>query len=144
MQIKEVQSREEVSETYKVLLQIYDNLNQETYVDDILNMMQRGYRMAAVFENPEIEDGRCIGVVGIYITKRLNYGKVTEIEDFMIDRAKRNIGVGKMLLRWVEWQTAVFECDNIIGTLETKRLPSQKIFSREKFTVDGFFFRKSS
>jgi len=144
MQIKEVQSREEVSETYKVLLQIYDNLNQETYVDDILNMMQRGYRMAAVFENPEIEDGRCIGVVGIYITKRLNYGKVTEIEDFMIDRAKRNIGVGKMLLRWVEWQTAVFECDNIVGTLETKRLPSQKIFSREKFTVDGFFFRKSS
>ena len=144
MQIKEVQSREEVSETYKVLLQIYDNLNQETYVDDILNMMQRGYRMAAVFENPEIEDGRCIGVVGINIAKRLNYGKVTEIEDFMIDRAKRNIGVGKMLLRWVEWQTAVFECDNIIGTLETKRLPSQKIFSREKFTVDGFFFRKSS
>lgn len=144
MQIKEVQSREEVSETYKVLLQIYDNLNQETYVDDILNMMQRGYRMAAVFENPEIEDGRCIGVVGIQIAKRLNYGKVTEIEDFMIDRAKRNIGVGKMLLRWVEWQTAVFECDNIIGTLETKRLPSQKIFSREKFTVDGFFFRKSS
>jgi len=144
MQIKEVRSREEVSETYKVLLQIYDNLNQETYVDDILNMMQRGYRMAAVFENSEIEDGRCIGVVGIHITKRLNYGKVTEIKDFMIDRAKRNIGVGKILLRWVEWQAAVFECDNIIGTLETKRLPSQKIFSREKFTIDGFFFRKSS
>ena len=70
MQIKEVQSREEVSETYKVLLQIYDNLNQETYVDDILNMMQRGYKMAGIFEDETI-GGACIGVVGIKIAKKL-------------------------------------------------------------------------
>jgi len=138
MQIKEIQTREEILKTFDVLAQIYDNLNYETYVEDILNMMQRGYRMAAVFE----DDGQCIGTIGIRIIRKLHYGKAVEIEDFMIDRKKRGIGVGKMLLRWVEWQAATFGCKNIIGNLETKRLESQKIFSREKFILDGFLFRK--
>lgn len=142
MQIKELQSREEILESLNVLAQIYEDLNRETYVEDILNMMQRGYKMAGVFQDPGNENGRCVGVVGIRIIRKLHYGKAVEIEDFMIDRAKRGIGVGKMLMRWVDWQAAIFGCKNIIGNLETKRLESQKIFSREKFILDGFFFRK--
>lgn len=144
MQIKEIQSREEIFQTYSVLTQIYDNLNEETYVDDVLNMMQRGYKMAAVFESRGDDVGKCIGVVGIRIIRKLRYGKAVEIEDFMIDRQKRNIGVGKMLIRWVEWQAAIFKCQNLIGVLETKRLESQRIYSREKFNIDGFFFQKSN
>lgn len=137
MQIKEVQTREEISKTQSILGQIYENLNKETYIDDILNMMQRGYRLAAV-----LEKSNCIGVIGVRVTRKLRYGKILEIEDFMIDRKKRGIGVGKMLIRWAEWQATVFGCKNIIGNLETKRLESQKIYSREKFILDGLFFRK--
>lgn len=142
MQIKEVQSREEISSTYDVLSQIYDGLTQDTYIDDILNMMQRGYKMAAVFEDENVDNGQCIGVIGIRITRKLHPGKVAEIEDFMICRNRRNVGVGKMLIRWVEWQAAIFKCDHIIGSLETKREPSQKIYAREKFLIDGISFKK--
>ena len=106
-------------------------------------MMQRGYKMAGVFEEDESGLSHCTGVVGIRIIRKLHYGKAVEIEDFMIDREKRGIGAGKMLMRWVEWEAANFGCHNIIGNLETKRLESQKIFSREKFTLDGFMFKKS-
>lgn len=144
MQIKEILARGEIFETSYVLKQIYENLDQETYVEDILNMIQRGYRMAAVFEeNNNIENGRCIGVVGVRIIRKLQHGKAIEIEDFMIDRKNRGIGVGKMLIRWVEWQALNFNCKNIIGNLKTKRLESQKIFAREGFILDGFFFCKS-
>ena len=142
MQIKEVQTREEIAETYGVLKQIYEELDSNTYIDDVLNMMQRGYKMAAVFEDHGANNGKCIGVVGIRSIRKLHYNKAIEIEDFMIDRQKRGIGVGKMLIRWVEWQSAVFGCKHIIGNLETKRLESQKIFAREGFTLDGHFFRK--
>ncbi|NBV06135.1 MAG: GNAT family N-acetyltransferase [Proteobacteria bacterium] len=143
MQIKEIQSREEISATFKVLVQIYEDLEEKTYTEDILNMMQRGYKMAGVFEDSKSGNLDFIGVVGVRIVRKLHHGKIIEIEDFMIDRKKRGIGVGKMLMRWVEWQATNFGCDNIIGTLETKRLESQKIFSREKFALDGFFFKKS-
>ena len=142
MQLKELQTREEIFQSFAVLTQIYSDLNQETYVEDILNMMQRGYKMAAVFEDPEVDNGCCIGIVGVRVIRKLHYGKAIEIEDFMIDRQKRGIGVGKMLIRWVEWQAATFGCKNIIGNLETKRLESQRIFAREKFLLDGFFFKK--
>lgn len=137
MQIKEIQTPEEIAATFAVMSQIYDELNRENYIGDITKMMQNGYKMAGVFEE-EI----CIGVVGIRLVQKLRHGQTTEIEDFMIDRQKRGIGVGKMLMRWVEWQAANSNCNNIIGTLETKRQESQKIFSREKFILDGFFFRK--
>ncbi len=143
MQIKELQTREEILASFDVLVQIYEDLNRETYIEDILNMMQRGYKMAGVFQDEGVENGRCVGVVGVRVIRKLHYGKAIEIEDFMIDRQKRGIGVGKMLMRWVEWQAAVFGCKNIVGNLETKRLESQRIFSREKFVLDGFFFRKA-
>ncbi len=139
MQIKEIQTREEIATTYEVLRQIYENLNETTYVDDVLNQMQRGYKMAAVFE----DHGPCIGIIGIRIIRKLQYGKAIEVEDFMIDRARRGLGVGKMLIRWIEWQATTFGCKTIIGSLETKRQESQKIFSREKFLLDGLFFKKT-
>lgn len=144
MQIKEVQSHEEISSTYEVLKQIYHNLNPETYVDNILHMMKKGYMMAAVFEDGNSDKGKCIGVVGIRITKKLQHGMVVEIEDFMICLDRRNIGVGKMLIRWVEWQAANFECNTIIGNLETKRESSQRIYAREKFIIDGLSFKKTA
>ena len=138
MQIKEIQTREEIQTTLNVMLQIYDELNHKTYADNILEMMENGYKMASV-----VEDEICIGVVGIRVVQKLHYGLATEIEDFMIDRQKRGLGVGKILMRWVEWQAANSGCKNIIGNLETKRQASQKIYSREKFVLDGFFFRKN-
>lgn len=142
MQLKELQTRDDIKESFAILSQIYFELDEITYVDEILNMMQRGYRMAGVFEDKEVDNGRCIGVIGVRIVRKLHFGKAVEIEDFMIDRKKRGIGVGKMLIKWAQWQATNFSCDNIIGNLETKRLESQKIFSREGFNLDGFFFRK--
>lgn len=143
MQIKEIQTREEINQTLNVLLQIYDELNKDNYAETIFEMMEDGYKMAAVFEDQMIENGRCIGVVGVKVVHKLQHGKILEIQDFMIDRQKRGIGVGKMLLRWAEWQAMTFKCKNIIGNLDTKRQESQKIYAREKFILDGFFFRKN-
>ena len=115
MQIKEIHTREEIIESYNVLTQIYEKLDPATFVEDILNMMQRGYKMAAVFDDDNVEKkGHCVGVIGVRIIRKLNYGKSLEIEDFMIDRKKRGIGVGKMLIRWAEWQSAIFDCKHII------------------------------
>lgn len=137
MQIKEIQTPDEIASTQGVLKQIYENLKEENFVETIQKMMSQGYRMAGVFENKT-----CIGVIGIRIIHKLQFGKILEIEDFMIDRNKRGIGVGKILIRWVDWQAMHFNCNHIIGNLATKRQESQKIFAREKFILEGFLFKK--
>lgn len=142
MQIKEIQTIAEIAKSYEVLTQIYENLERETYINDILHMMEEGHKMAGVFEDDDNE--KCIGIIGIRLVHKINYGKSIEIEDFMIDRQRRGIGVGKMLMRWAEWQSVISGCKNIIGILESKRLPSQKVYSREHFEIEGLFFKKSS
>lgn len=139
MQIKEIQTKEEILQTFVVLKQIYENLPEKTYILDVQNIMKNGYKMAGVFEN-EI----CLGVVGFRITEKLQFGKVLEIEDFMIDRNKRGIGIGKMLIRHIDWQAMKFQCKTTIGNLKTIRQESQKIFAREKFLLDGFLFKKTN
>jgi hypothetical protein len=141
MQIKELQSKEEILKSFEVIQQIYEHLEEANYVTEVLNMMQNGYKMAGVFEDENI-GGACIGVVGIKIAKKLQYGKVVIIEDFMICRKKRGIGVGKMLIRWVEWQSLNFECNKIICTIDSSRIESHKILSREGFLLEGFKFLK--
>lgn len=143
MQIKELNSKEEILESFEVLSQIYADLAKDSYVEEVLNMMQRGYKMAAVFEGEkDTTEAKCIGVVGIRVSRRLQHGKILEIEDFMISRQKRGIGVGKMLIRWVEWQAMNFDCKSIMCNLESKRLESHKILSRENFLLEGFKFLK--
>ncbi len=144
MQIKEVTTRDDIAATYSVLKQIYDEIQEDSYVDDVLNMMQRGYKMAHVLEDEGLDDGRCIGVIGVRIIRKLHFGKALEIEDFMIDRKKRGVGVGKMMMRWAEWQSAVFGCSKIFGILESKREESQRIYSREGLDISGVFFVKKS
>lgn len=143
MQIKEIKTSDKIAETFLVLTQIYQNLSSKTYIDNVLKLFEQGYKMAAVFEDQDVEDGRCIGVIGVRVSDKLKYDKALEIEDFMIDRKKRGVGVGKMLLRWADWQATILKCDNIVCGLDTKRQESQKIFSREKFILEGFLFSKN-
>jgi GNAT superfamily N-acetyltransferase len=138
MKLKEIIFKEEVMQTFPILKQIYTTLDHDFYVDQVMNMMHEGYKMAAVIE----DGGKCIGVLGMRLIRRINLGKTIEIEDFMIDRQRRGIGVGKMLLKWVDWQAMNLGCENIICDLQTKRRESQAIFCREKYLIDGFSFRK--
>ncbi len=142
MQIKELNNKTEIDKTFKVMSQIYNDLEEKSYTGDILTMIQNGYKMAAIFEDKEVDKGQCIGVVGVKVARKMQYKRVLEIEDFMICRQKRGIGVGKMLIRWVEWQAMNFNCDKIICSLGTERIESHKILSRENFLMDGFKFSK--
>lgn len=138
MELKEILFREEIDKTFAVLRQLYVDLEKDNYIDQVSNMLHEGYKMAAIFD----DNGDCVGVIGIRIIKRISLQKTIEIEDFMIDRQKRGIGIGRMLLKWVDFQAVNYGCQNIIGNLQTIRKESQKIFLREKFLIDGLSMKK--
>ena len=142
MQIKELNNKTEIDKTFKVMSQIYNDLEEKSYTEEVLIMIQNGYKMAAIFEDKDVDEGQCIGVVGVKVARKMQYKRVLEVEDFMICRQKRGIGVGKILIRWVEWQAMNFNCDKIICSLGTERIESHKILSRENFLMDGFKFSK--
>lgn len=141
MQIKELHNKEEISKTFAVIAETYEDLKEENYVAEILSLMQKDYKMAGVFEdtsNGEI----CIGAIGVKTGKKLQYGKILEIEDFAISATKIGNGVEKMLISWAEWQAANSNCNKIICTINTSKIESHKVLSRDNFILEGFKFLK--
>ena len=61
----------------------------------------------------------------------------------MIDRKKRGIGVGKLLIRWAEFEAAKNKCTTLYGYIGSQRAESQAIYIREGFLVSGFYFEKN-
>jgi len=140
MQIKEIKTHEEVVEVSYFLTHFYDQLEEKNYTSNLLKMMENGYKMVAVFEKQSLD---FIGFCGFRITEKLQHGKTIEIEDFIIDPKKSANKIGKTLLQFIFKQAATFGCKNIISNLATNRIESQKIFTGEKFILDGFLFRKT-
>jgi hypothetical protein len=138
MQIKEIQTRKEILLSLELLNKVYEELPADYKAENIFSLIQEDYKMAVVFEN-EI----CVGFIAIRLTKKLFYGKIIEIEDFVIDNQKPTAEIGATMLDWVEQQAKIFSCQNIMANFATKKLQSQKIFAQEKFILDGFLFRKS-
>ena len=83
-----------------------------------------------------------IAVIGINVIDDMRYGKVIRIEDFMVCLSNRGIGAGKMLLKWVDWQSLKFKAEIILSNLSSERKESHKIFLREGFEIDGISFKK--
>jgi GNAT superfamily N-acetyltransferase len=140
MPIKEIKTREEVVKTFDFITHFYDNLKKENYVSSALKMMENGYKMAAVFDEKELD---ILGLCGFRFIEKLHYGTTLEIEDFAIDPKNSSGKIGKILLDFIETQATTFGCKNIIGNLATKRVESQKIFTNGKFFLDEFLFRKT-
>ena len=89
MQIQELNNKTEIDKTFKVMSQIYNSLDEKSYTEEVLIMIQNGYKMAAIFEDKDVDEGRCIGVVGVKVARKMQYKRVLEVEDFMICRQKR-------------------------------------------------------
>lgn len=132
MQIKEIKKDEEFAQTYGLIAKTYEDLSREDFSKNFSDLQKNGHKFAAVFSGHD-----CTGFINIRISDKLRYGKSLEIEDFIADKTAENA-----LITWAEAQAKNSGCKNIIGNFETKRIESHKIFSREGFVLDGFFFRK--
>lgn len=137
MQLRRIKNAQDIAKSYFILKQIYGDLTTSGYIDNIFKAFKEGLEMAGVFQGD-----KCLGVASIRTQHHIQQGKTIQIQDFMIDRDFRGIGVGKMLIRWVDWQALKHKCNHINAPLGTARKESQTIFMREKFSIDGYFFTK--
>jgi hypothetical protein len=137
MQIKELSSDIEIKDSFNIMTQIYQDLSEEKYISNLKIAMESGYKIAAVYKEDKI-----IAVIGINVIDDMRYGKVIRIEDFMVCLSNRGIGAGKMLLKWVDWQSLKFKAEIILSNLSSERKESHKIFLREGFEIDGISFKK--
>jgi GNAT superfamily N-acetyltransferase len=79
---------------WPVIEQIYSSMSVEQYQERLEQSQHYDYRQFAYLD----EDHICRGVVGLWFLPRVWCGLQADIDNFVIDRACRSSGIGKMLL----------------------------------------------
>ncbi|MEC5425256.1 GNAT family N-acetyltransferase [Virgibacillus sp. C22-A2] len=98
--IKELQSKNEIVEAFPVMKQLRTHLNEETYVDLVLEAKEKDrYKMFALIDGEEI-----VAVTGFMPMITLYYGRFVWVCDLVTATNKRSKGYGEKLLSYVhEW-----------------------------------------
>ena len=98
--IKELHTAEEIQQGYPVMRQLRTHLDEEAYMDLVLEAQVKDrYKIFALFEDEKI-----VAVTGFKPMITLYYGRFVWICDLVTDSDNRSKGYGETLLKFVhEW-----------------------------------------
>lgn len=100
LQVKELQSQQEILEAFPVMQQLRTHLNANSYLDLVLDAQKNdSYKLFAL-----LDDGEIVAVTGFKPMITLYYGRFVWVCDLVTDANKRSNGYGEKLLAYVhEW-----------------------------------------
>ncbi|WP_174615052.1 GNAT family N-acetyltransferase [Virgibacillus ihumii] len=97
LQIKELESKQEITAAFPVIIQLRKHLDKDTYLDLVLDAkVNDNYRMFALYNQDRIA-----AVVGVKPMITLYYGRFVWVCDLVTDEASRSKGLGEKLLSYV-------------------------------------------
>ena len=100
LQVKELQSQQEILEAFPVMQQLRTHLDASSYLELVLDAQKNdSYKLFAL-----LDDGEIVAVTGFKPMITLYYGRFIWVCDLVTDANKRSNGYGEKLLSYVhEW-----------------------------------------
>lgn len=100
LQVKELQSQQEILEAFPVMQQLRTHLDASSYLELVLDAQKNdSYKLFAL-----LDDGEIVAVTGFKPMITLYYGRFIWVCDLVTDSNKRSNGYGEKLLSYVhEW-----------------------------------------
>lgn len=129
---------DEMRAGWPIIRQMYPDMALEIYLD-CLTQASRYRQFAASILNDE---NRCMGVVGAWLLPRVWCGLQVDIDNFVVDRDCRSLGIGKRLLE--HCLAFAKEHNATVATLDTyvDNPASHRFYFREGFSIRGYHFVK--
>lgn len=138
IEIRELSNREEMMLAYPLVRQMYEKMDVTTYVAYIDEMVQvNNFKMIGAFL-----DGKIIGASGYWVLLMLYCGRYIQASNLVVDQKHRSIGVGKILLDYIEKMGRKLECYKVVLDSYTENKKSHSLYYREGFYIRGFHFMK--
>lgn len=137
MEIKELTTLAEMREHLDIIQQLYPDMTLEKYQTYLSAMIPNNYSQIAVFEKE-----KCVGLTGCWSATKLWSGKYLEIDNFIVDKAHRSKGVGKVLTDYVEKKALALGCTSIVLDAFTTNFDAHRFYYNQGYGPKGFHFVK--
>ena len=138
MQTKELNSLEELLAQFETITFLYPNMTLETYKSFLEDMIPKGYKQVAVFEN-EV----CLGMTGFWFGTKLWTGKYIEIDNFIVHPDHRKKGIGKVISEFIDAKAQELKCTCIVLDAFTGNFPAHRFYYNLGYVPRGFHFIKT-
>ena len=138
MQIKELTSLEEMLAQLGIIKFLYPNMTLERYKSFLEDMIPKGYKQVAIFEN-EV----CVGMTGFWFGTKLWTGKYIEIDNFVVHSDFRMKGIGKILSEFIDNKAKELSCTCIVLDAFTGNFKAHRFYYNQGYVPRGFHFIKT-
>ncbi|OEF98830.1 GNAT family N-acetyltransferase [Vulcanibacillus modesticaldus] len=94
--IKEQKNLEDLIDTFPVMNQLRTDLDKDTYLKYLDEMIKQGYKVFALYN-----DGNIMAVAGVIILTNFYYGRHVWVYDLVTHSDYRSNGYGEILLEFI-------------------------------------------
>lgn len=122
---------------YPLIRQLSPGVTEERYAYLLEDMLDHGYRMAAIFE-----DTVCVGISGVWVATKIYSGRYLEMDNVVVAESHRSKGIGKLLTDFVEQLALAEGCDMMMLDAYLENEKAHAFYEREGFTKRGYHFLK--
>lgn len=135
MEIRILKTKEEMLNSFQLLLEMYPSLKWEEYDSELNDMIPNNYGQAVVIENEEI-----IGLTGFWVGTKLWCGKYLELDNVVISSKHRSQGIGQFLFDHMEKMAQEIGCTMLALDSYTSNFKAHKFFYNHGYAPRGFHF----
>lgn len=123
---------------FALVQQLNPHLTEEHYQAQLPAMVQKGYRQL-VCQNSALQ---AIGVCGFWELSKFWLGPHIEIDNFVVDAAYRNLGLGKIMVAHIEAYARTMGCNALKLDTYHHAEQAQAFYTRLGFESPGIVMKK--
>lgn len=138
MEIKELTTLNEMINQLETINLLYPNMTSERYSSFLSDMIPKGYKQIALFENKI-----CVGMTGFWFGTKLWTGKYIEIDNFIVHPEYRKKGIGKLISNYIDEKAKELNCTCIVLDAYTENFTAHRFYYNQGFVPRGFHFIKT-
>ena len=137
MEIRQLTTIQNMMAEIKVVKHLYPKLTVAKYRSYLQKMIPHGYFQVAAYE-----DGKCVGLTGVWHNVKLWSGPYLELDNFIVSPEFRSKGVGKMICDYCDDLAVRLGCTNIVLDAYTHNFAAHRFYYNQGYGPKGFHFVK--
>ncbi len=137
LEIRELQTIDEMLNQLSVVQHLYPELTLEKYETMLRDMLPNNYGQAAVFDGDV-----CIGISGYWLGTKLWCGKYLELDNVVVHPDHRSKGAGKVLSDYLQKKAEEIGCTILVLDAYTNNFGAHRFYYNQGFGPKGFHFVK--
>lgn len=133
-----IDSPEQLSESYPVMLQLRPHLSESDFVNQVQAQQVDGYKLLGASR-----DNAFVGLAGFVISHKLAWGKHLYVDDLVTVDTRRSSGVGQAMLQWLGAYALEQGCEQLHLDSGVQRFAAHRFYLRHGFDITSHHFAKT-